>query len=175
MLAEPAWGLVWWVQGAGCLAQVRLVRQTAVTLRIILVLPGPDLYTAAQVMDVSGILDCTSATDELVTCLAEVAQGNYYLSRHLAVGSAPSPEPKVADQLTRLSLAQLRVLAKVADGLEAAEIADCLCLATDTVKHHKAAIMARLGLASQPFLYFFAERHRKTIQAETNRRLPSKS
>jgi DNA-binding NarL/FixJ family response regulator len=127
--------------------------------------PSPFNLDAAT-LEVSALLRSSHWLDELPDCWARITIGRRYLSPRLAyLGGAFGFMPKVADQLALLTDRELEVLALVAEGLAARQIADQLHTAESTIKSHKAACRTKLGLADRAALYFFAERHRAAIMA----------
>jgi DNA-binding NarL/FixJ family response regulator len=167
-LAEKPKAVLFWPATPACLTLIESICATAPALSFMLVLPPePEpLHYEAATFIVHILLSTSHWPQELPKAWAKHTMGRRYISPRLALlGGAFGLMPKIEDQLALLTDRELEVLALVAVGLAARQIADQLPTAESTIKSHKAACRTKLGLADRAALYFFAERHRAAILA----------
>jgi DNA-binding NarL/FixJ family response regulator len=103
----------------------------------------------------SGYVLKRSAAAELLTAMAEVMNGNAYVSSSIAkeaLSSLLAPAPS-------LTARQREVLRLVAEGHSAKEIAAHLAIAVKTAQFHKTSIMTRLGIHTTAELIKYAIDH----------------
>jgi DNA-binding NarL/FixJ family response regulator len=147
----------------------------------------PDLQavaTSAQVLVLTGVRDLAAhrdavrrgalgvllkdqAADVLVKAILKVHAGEVWLDRvamaHVLADLRTPAVPRDADpeqeKVTALSDREREVLDLVIQGLKNRDIGDRLFISDHTVRHHVAAIFAKLGVSSRLELILYAYRH----------------
>lgn len=111
------------------------------------------------------------AVDDVVEALAAVCVGRRFVSPPVASAL------DARDELERLTPAELRVVALLADNLTSGEIAERLGLSLRTVQNHRAHAATRLGLSGPNRLLQFALERQARLQAlvSDDERSPSRS
>lgn len=99
------------------------------------------------------------AVDELVDAVAVAAVGGRFLSAPLAGALVGG------DELVRLTPAELRVVAMLAENMTSNEIATKLGLSLRTVQNHRAHAATKLGLSGPNRLLQFALERQKRLRA----------
>jgi DNA-binding NarL/FixJ family response regulator len=110
----------------------------------------------------SGYVLKSSAGDELLTAIEEVARGRTYVTKSMAesVRHGQSARSNTwRSPLDKLTLRQREVLQLLAEGFQAKEIAAKLHVSPRTVEFHKYRIMDELGLRTVAELVRYAARH----------------
>lgn len=128
------------------LTGLALVRALAPTTPVVLVTGKDDAETiaATTALGLSGFLSKAMPLSEMVDAIRIVLTGGTCLPE------APKhARGHVADRLTELSLAQIKVLRAMASGRQNKQIAYDLGLAEPTVKSHLAAIFRKLGVTNR--------------------------
>lgn len=97
-----------------------------------------EVASQALAAGAGGFLDKQSTAEELCAAVAAVARGEIVVSPRLDPGSAVSLSPR-----------EREVLAFVADGFSAPEIAERLVLSPHTVKTHVRNLCEKLGVADR--------------------------
>ncbi len=148
----------------GIEATRRLPRQRV----LILTTFGLDQYIIEALRaGASGFLLKDAATDEVVSAVRAVANGDAVLSatvtRRLLDQVArrlPAPVSQHPDELDSLTERELEVLRMLANGLSNAEIASALTLSEATVKSHVSRLLRKLGLRDrvQAVIYAYETR-----------------
>jgi two-component system, NarL family, nitrate/nitrite response regulator NarL len=114
-----------------------------------------------------GVVRKEEEREVLVQAIAKVHAGEVWLDpapprpvlraiTQLHTGQAVDPE---AAKIATLSLREREIITLVAQGLKNRPIAQHLCLAEATVRHHLTAIIAKLGLTDRLGLVVYAYRH----------------
>lgn len=96
-----------------------------------------------------------AAVSEIVTCLDAVAAGRVFVS-----GAVDAPRP---DAASRLTPAERRVLALIAEDRTSSDVASALGISPKTVENHRANICRKLGLQGPQALLRFALSQRRPI------------
>jgi DNA-binding NarL/FixJ family response regulator len=136
----------------------RKLRQIAPGCKVILVsmYAQPEFVREAFATGASGYLLKSSAATELQDAIREVLEGKVYVSSCIAkdaLASLLQPPPP------SLSGRQREVLALVAEGCSAKEIAGRLRIKVKTAQFHKANIMVKLGVHTTAELTKYALGH----------------
>jgi DNA-binding NarL/FixJ family response regulator len=126
------------------------------------------LFNRALNLDIRGYVLKESAESEILDCIAAVADGKSYVSsslsdfllrRHDRVEVLSSRSPGVED----LTLAERRVLKRVAAGKTTKEIAAEFFISPRTVESHRSNICGKLNLTGSNPLLQFALEHRDAL------------
>jgi len=146
-----------------------------------------DLGVAAYVVKDGAVLDVVHAIREVVAgrpfissslsaTLLTRGAGDRPSSPAAAAGAAPPPgtalpapsaraaEPSGPPDLARLTPAERRVLALIADFKTSKEIADALGIHYRTVENHRTSIVSKLGLTGSHALTRYAAQHRDRLK-----------
>jgi DNA-binding NarL/FixJ family response regulator len=136
----------------------RKLRQIAPGCKVILIsmYAQPEFVREAFATGASGYLLKSSAATELQDAIREVLDGKVYISSCIAKDALASllqpPAPSLSER-------QREVLALVADGCSAKEIAGRLRIKVKTAQFHKANIMVKLGVHTTAELTRYALGH----------------
>ncbi|MFF4603835.1 response regulator [Streptomyces sp. NPDC001339] len=114
----------------------------------------PALVRAALSAGASGYLLKSTPVAELIAAARTVATGGKYVQPSLGVGLAHAVR-----QEKELPLRERQVLGLLADGHTNREVAKRLAVSVRTVESVRAALRARLGLATRADLVAYARRH----------------
>ena len=109
----------------------------------------------------SGYVLKGAEAEDLLTAVAEVARGGYYVSPPLAVSLAKAAngvEPAPPDPYDNLSTRERQVLLLMAEGLANCDVGVHLYISTRTAETHRASVMRKLGLKSQTDVVLYALR-----------------
>jgi len=109
----------------------------------------------------SGYVLKGAEAEDLLTAVAEVARGGYYVSPPLAVSLAKGAngvEPAPPDPYDNLSTRERQVLLLMAEGLANCDVGVHLYISTRTAETHRASVMRKLGLKSQTDVVLYALR-----------------
>jgi DNA-binding NarL/FixJ family response regulator len=136
----------------------RKLRQVAPGCKVILVsmYAQPEFVREAFATGASGYLLKSSAATELLDAIREVLGGNVYVSSCIAKDALASLLQPAAPSLSER---QREVLALVAEGCSAKEIAGRLRIKVKTAQFHKANIMVKLGVHTTAELTRYALGH----------------
>jgi two-component system response regulator NreC len=106
-----------------------------------------------------------NAATELAAAIRAAYEGQAYLHPSIArrviddyLSRIRAAEDSVAEPHERLTPREREVLQLAAEGHTTRAIAGLLCLSTKTVEHHRASVMAKLGLRGQTELVKYAIR-----------------
>ncbi|RPH63750.1 MAG: DNA-binding response regulator [Acidobacteria bacterium] len=144
--------------------------QAAATQAHVLVLTGvrdPAAHRDAVRRGALGVLLKDHAANILLKAIHKVQAGEVWLDRvamaHVLADLRTTPAPQDSDpeqeKVTALSDREREVLDLVVQGLKNREIGDRLFISDHTVRHHVAAIFAKLGVSSRLELILYAYRH----------------
>jgi DNA-binding NarL/FixJ family response regulator len=144
--------------------------QAVATSAQVLVLTGvrdPAAHRDAVRRGALGVLLKDQAADVLVKAILKVHAGEVWLDRvamaHVLADLRTPAVPRDADpeqeKVTALSDREREVLDLVIQGLKNRDIGDRLFISDHTVRHHVAAIFAKLGVSSRLELILYADRH----------------
>jgi DNA-binding NarL/FixJ family response regulator len=124
------------------------------------------LLRRALELGVRGYVLKDSAVTDIVACLNMVAAGRTYVSGALSVETSESREDgtKGLAAVGRLTPAERRILARVAEGLTSSEIANALDISPKTVENHRSHICRKLGLRGPQALLRFALEHKAALE-----------
>ena len=133
------------------------IREAALKAKVILLTMHEDAQYAIEALQsgVAGYVVKHAASTELLTAITEALQGRMYVTPRVAkeVFAAVAGDPQVKPVLTPR---QHEILALLASGLSAKQIAARLDLSPRTVEHHKYRLMEELGLRSTAELIQYA-------------------
>jgi two-component system, NarL family, nitrate/nitrite response regulator NarL len=136
----------------------------------VLVLTGVrdvDMHRRAVRLGAVGIVRKERAADVLLAAIAKVCAGEVWLDRALIArvlgeltrgGPAPPADPEAA-KIAALTAREREVIALVGQGHRNRQVADRLCIAEATVRHHLTSIYAKLHVADRLALTIYAYRH----------------
>src|ERR1051325_10264668 len=126
------------------------------------------IFNRAISLGIRGYVLKKHAANELLACIAAVAQGEAYVSpfltdlllrRRSRVDSLSRRQPGV----TQLTPAEKRILKRIAEGKTSREIAADCGISPRTVDSHRANICEKLGLSGSNRLLQFAFEHRDAL------------
>jgi len=109
----------------------------------------------------------------LLASLRSLERGELAISRVMtgriiqAYSQMEDPQPKKPEALNKLSQREREILQELAEGMSNQEIANCLFISENTVKHHIHSILAKLELHNRREVADFARKH--GIQKRPNR------
>jgi two-component system, NarL family, nitrate/nitrite response regulator NarL len=144
--------------------------QAAATKAHVLVLTGvrdPSAHRDAVRRGALGVLLKDHAADVLLKAIHKVQAGEVWLDRvamahvlaDLRTTTASRDSDPEHEKVAALSDREREVLDLVIQGLKNREIGDRLFISDHTVRHHVAAIFAKLGVSSRLELILYAYRH----------------
>jgi DNA-binding NarL/FixJ family response regulator len=119
----------------------------------------PNLAAAALDLGAVGYVLKHSAASELLKAVAEVLQGNSYVTSRLRVEHLGTKSARARRFSKELSPRQKEVLQLLAEGRPMKEVAEILQLSEKTVMFHKYQIMESFSLKSNADLVLFALEH----------------
>lgn len=106
-----------------------------------------------------GYLSMMCQPEELLEAISIVSQGNKFLSKDVAYEFAMSNLGGDNELLERLTKREHQVMAYLAQGMSASDIAEQLCLSPKTVHVYRSNIFEKLGVSTLPDLTMLALRH----------------
>jgi DNA-binding NarL/FixJ family response regulator len=121
----------------------------------------PPFVQSAIGLRVDGYVLKNGPASEIVTAIREVVKGGSYFSPAVAreiVEQVRSPRSGSPDPFERLSPREREVLALIAQGLAAKEVATELSISTKTVEAHRTSLMRKLGVRKATELVAYALR-----------------
>lgn len=110
------------------------------------------------------------AVEDLLDAIAAVSQGQRFVSGRLAGALLEQGVDDEDADLRKLTVAELRVLALLADGLTSGDIGARLGCSLRTVQNHRAHVVEKLGLSGANRLLAFAVEHRGRVRAFNDKR-----
>ncbi|PCD02202.1 DNA-binding response regulator [Sphingomonas spermidinifaciens] len=136
------------VQGFAGLALVKALRPDAV---VAIVSSRDELSVVQQsaALGAAGFLSKTQPIERMVAAIRVLLEGGQWWPEGFVPGKSEDQAAKLAERLSSLSTAQLRVLRAIASGHQNKQIAYDLNLAEATVKSHLAAIFRKLGVTNR--------------------------
>lgn len=156
------------ITGLEVAAQVQ-ARGWPVALVVLTMLKDELAFNKAMSLGVKGYVLKENAVTELLECMTAVAAGRHYISpslsgfllrRHERVTELSVQKPGLND----LTLAERRILKRIADKKTSKEIAAELFVSPRTVETHRANICAKLDLKGSNSLLQFALEHRELLR-----------
>jgi DNA-binding NarL/FixJ family response regulator len=135
---------------------------------ILTMLQDEQAFNTALNLNVDGFVLKENAAAEILSCIANVAEGKSYISafmsdfllrRRSRVDSLTKRLPGLDD----LTVAERRILKRIADGKTSKEIAAELSISPRTVESHRAHICEKLGLTGSNRLLQFAMGNRDAL------------
>jgi DNA-binding NarL/FixJ family response regulator len=141
---------------------LRTLRQRRTDLRVLVLSGFPeDRYAMAMLRNgADGYLCKECGRDELIRAVRTVAQGNRYVSQHMAQLLAKEvldDSPAAAHE--QLSERELQVFLRLASGQSVSAIGEMLHLSVKTVSTYRSRLMEKLGVTSNAELAAYALRH----------------
>ncbi|MGE0115789.1 MAG: response regulator [Steroidobacteraceae bacterium] len=139
-----------------------------IALVILTMLKDELAFNKAIALGVKGYILKENAVSEIVACMSAVAAGRPYISpsmsafllrRHERVNALAVQKPGIDD----LTMAERRILKRIADKKTSKEIADELCISPRTVETHRANICSKLELKGSNSLLQFALENRELM------------
>lgn len=137
-------------------------------LVILTMMKDEPAFNRALNLGIEGYVLKENAADEILNCIAAVARGEAYVSPALTsfmLGRRRRTEALAARQpcLEDLTVAEKRILQRIAAGKTSKEIAAELFVSPRTVESHRANICDKLGLAGSNRLLQFALENRDAL------------
>jgi two-component system, NarL family, response regulator DegU len=143
--------------------------KSTVPVVILTMLKDEQAFNTALNLKVSGYVLKENASAEILNCIEAVANGQPYVSPSLT--DFLLRRRNRAEQLARkspglddLTVAERRVLKRIADGKTSKEIAAEFFISHRTVESHRAHISDKLGLSGSNKLLHFALQNRETLK-----------
>jgi two-component system, NarL family, nitrate/nitrite response regulator NarL len=127
----------------------------------------PEIHRRAVRLGAMGLVTKDEPTELLLQAIAKVHAGEVWLDRTLLAsvlgeitrsGKAQPVDPEVLKMAT-LTPREREVIALVGQGYKNRQVANRLCIAEATVRHHLTSIFAKLGVADRLELVIYAYRH----------------
>lgn len=149
------------IQAAESLRELKL----PVNILLLSMYSDSGLVRQALRYGVKGYVLKSSVSDELISAVRAVANGQTYLSApisEIVVGIAvhPNTVQRDADPLSNLSPREKEVLQLIAEQHTSAEIADLLFISEKTVEKHRTHLMEKLNVRNLAGLVRFAVKYR---------------
>lgn len=119
----------------------------------------PQYAARAFQLGADGFLRKSSPSDELMTALSTILQGERYISPDMREEQALAEGSGRVDAEPNLTHRQRQVLTLVAEGKTAKDIARLLGISFRTVEGHRGIIMKQLGLQTTAELVRYALKH----------------
>jgi len=148
----------------------RAVYREALTTEVIFLTMYKDItyFNAAMDIGARGYLLKDNACADLLTCLRTVNEGNHYISptiSHLLLERqrATRSLEHTVPSLLRLSPAERRILALLAENITSKEIADKLFVSVRTIENHRTHICRKLEIKGHNKLLQFALEHKPAL------------
>jgi DNA-binding NarL/FixJ family response regulator len=137
-------------------------------LVILTMLKDEQAFNRALNLGIQGYVLKENASDEILNCIAAVARGEAYVSPSLTgfmLGRRRRAETLAGRQpgLEDLTVAEKRILQRIAAGKMSKEIAAELFISPRTVESHRANICEKLGLTGSNRLLQFALENRDAL------------
>jgi DNA-binding NarL/FixJ family response regulator len=144
-------------------------KKCSVPVVILTMLKDEQAFNTALNLKVSGYVLKENASAEILNCIEAVANGDSYVSPSLT--DFLLRRRSRAEQLARkkpglddLTVAERRVLKRIADGRTSREIATEFFISPRTVESHRAHICEKLGLSGSNKLLHFALQNRDALK-----------
>lgn len=116
-----------------------------------------EYFDEAMELDIKAYVLKESISNDLIDCIKQVAEGNYYISPaisgYLVENKSGKPTPSLMDKLTP---AEIQVLKLIAQNKTSAQIANELFRSVRTIENHRNNICKKLNLSGQNALLLFA-------------------
>ena len=136
----------------------------------IIVLTGirdPEVHRRAVHLGAMGLVTKDDSTEVLLQAIAKVHAGEVWLDRillgsvlsEITRGGKARPVDPEALKIATLTPREREVIALVGQGCRNKQIADRLCIAEATVRHHLTSIFTKLGVTDRLELVIYAYRH----------------
>lgn len=127
-----------------------------------------DMFHRAMELGARGYILKDAVVSEIVQGIDIVAAGEYYFSPQLSSRWMRENERlrntvDAQTGLSRLTVAERRILSLIAEELTTEQIAEMLCISPRTVEHHRSNINHKLALNGSYALVRFALKHRKYL------------
>lgn len=127
-----------------------------------------DMFHRAMELGARGYILKDAVVSEIVQGIDIVAAGEYYFSPQLSSRWMRENERlrntvDAQTGLSRLTVAERRILSLIAEELTTEQIAEMLCISPRTVEHHRSNINHKLSLNGAYALVRFALKHRKYL------------
>lgn len=126
-----------------------------------------DFYIKAVRSGVVGVILKTQPPETLIKAIRKVHQGEVWIERSwisrmvndsINENSNVEPDPK-AEFINKLSRREMDLIPLIGRGLKNKQIAEELCIAETTVRHHLTSIYRKLGVSDRFELLIFAQQH----------------
>lgn len=149
-------------------AGVLQINKSRTNLVVLTMLKDEQAFNKALNLGIKGYVLKENAAGEILNCIAAVARGEAYVSPSLTDfllrrhGRASTLEAHMPD-LEDLTVAERRILKRVAEGKTTREIAQELFISPRTVESHRANICEKLALSGSNRLLQFAMQHRDAL------------
>jgi DNA-binding NarL/FixJ family response regulator len=131
-------------------AALKALRQTVPETKLVVVTALNDDATFVAVLDTGcdAFVTKDRAADELVGAMRAVSRGETVFPPDMLVRTLPSMRLRrtTRDSMTRR---EMQVLSLLAEGASTAQIADRLCISTNTVRNHVQNLLGKLGAKSR--------------------------
>ncbi len=142
--------------------------KNATALVFLTVHDDQDMFHRAMELGARGYILKDAVVSEIVQGIDIVAAGEYYFSPQLSSRWMRENERlrntvDAQTGLSRLTVAERRILSLIAEELTTEQIAEMLCISPRTVEHHRSNINHKLSLNGAYALVRFALKHRKYL------------
>ena len=149
-------------------AGILQINKSRTNLVVLTMLKDEQAFNKALNLGIKGYVLKENAAGEILSCIAAVGRGEAYVSpsltdfllrRHGKVAELETRMPGLED----LTVAERRILKRVAQGKTTREIAKELFISPRTVESHRANICEKLSLSGANRLLQFALQHRDAL------------
>ncbi len=148
---------------------IRKMKEEEIPSRIVVLTAHAEeqLFKRVMKLGVQGYMLKDSALDEVVKCISNVHQGEYFVSPVLA-GYAFGRKPENTlhgprTDLSHLTKSELKIIRLIAENHTTGEIAEELSISPKTVTRHRENITTKLDLHGNYALLRFALEHRTQL------------
>ena len=137
-------------------AKVVKEKYPAVKILILTMHNSPAMVQQVSALGVEGFLKKDAGKLEFLLALEQLANNDTYYSQHFARALVEANKP--SNQQVSLTPREQEVLHLLSEGLNTADIASRLCIATHTVQSHRKNLLNKFGLSNTPALIHKATR-----------------
>ncbi len=126
-----------------------------------------DFYIRAVRSGVVGVILKTQPPETLIKAIRKVHQGEVWIERswisrmvnHSIHANSDVEKDSMAECVNKLTRREKDLIPLIGRGLKNKQIAEQLCIAETTVRHHLTSIYAKLGVSDRFELLIFAQQH----------------
>jgi len=126
-----------------------------------------EYFDEAMDLDIKAYVLKDSIASDLIDCIMQVAEGNYYISPAISTYLIENKKAKKEESpLAKLTPTELQILKLISQNKTSSQIAKELFRSVRTVENHRNNICKKLGLSGQHSLLLFAYENKKDLTFE---------